>query len=385
MSESHSPARGAARNIMVACRLPLHVMPDLVNPLALSLIGGASRRADVRCLHRLSQVWRPALWALVLLALLLSAGCSAFRKRSDAAKAAPASAASAAEPDRAAADPPAAAKEPTATTPAAVALPAAEVSKLVSSAEAALQDGQEERARADLQRALAADPGHKLGQLLMQQITDDPVARLGKESSPYTLRSNDSLSKLAKTCLGDVHLFYVLARYNDIKVPSRVAEGQVVRIPARCATAARTPERHPAAPPTPAPAPTPPAPAPAPPAPPPPPPPPATPAPPPVVSEADRAFAAGSAARRAGQLDAALVQFQKAEAAGHPRAAAQVAEVRKALVERHSRDARAAVAQQKLDVALRHWDRVLELDPGNDTARVERQRVEKLKAKAAKL
>ncbi len=104
-----------------------------------------------------------------------------------------------------------------------------------------------------------------------------------------------------------------------------------------------------------------------------------------MVSEADRAFAAGSAARRAGQLDAALVQFQKAEAAGHPRAAAQVAEVRKALVERHSRDARAAVAQQKLDVALRHWDRVLELDPGNDTARVERQRVEKLKAKAAKL
>lgn len=385
MSESHSPERGGRRNIMVARRLPLHVMPDFVKPLALSSCGGVACLAIGRTPSRLSRAWRPALWAAVMIAVLLCAGCSMGRKRGDTTHTTPPAPSSAAEPERGGADPAPTPKEPATAAPAAVALPAAEVSKLVSSAEAALQDGQEERARADLQRALAADPGHKLGQLLMQQITDDPVARLGKESSPYTLRANDSLSKLARTCLGDVHLFYVLARYNDIRVPSRVAEGQVVRIPARCATAARTPERHPSAPPTPAPAPAPtppaPAPAPVPPA----PPPPATPAPPPVVSEADRAFAAGSAARRAGQLDAALVQFQKAEAAGHPRASAQVAEVRKALVERHSRDARAAVAQQKLDVALRHWDRVLELDPGNDTARVERQRVEKLKAKAAKL
>jgi tetratricopeptide (TPR) repeat protein len=371
---------------MVARRLPLHVMPDFVKPLALSSCGGVACLAVGRTPSRLSRAWPPALWAAVMIAVLLCAGCSMGRKRGDTTHTTPSAPSSAAEPERGGADPAPTPKEPAGAAPAAVALPAAEVSKLVSSAEAALQDGQEDRARADLQRALAADPGHKLGQLLMQQITDDPVVRLGKESSPYTLRPNDSLSKLARTCLGDVHLFYILARYNDIKVPSRVAEGQVVRIPARCATVVRTTERHPSAPPTPAPAPTPPAPATAP-VPPAPPPPatPAPPAPPPVVSEAERAFAAGSAARRAGQLDAALVQFQKAEAAGHPKAAAQVAEVRKALVERHSRDARAAVAQQKLDAALRHWDRVLELDPGNDTARVERQRVEKLKAKAERL
>jgi lipoprotein NlpI len=37
------------------------------------------------------------------------------------------------------------------------------------------------------------------------------------------------------------------------------------------------------------------------------------------------------------------------------------------------------MARQDLDVSIRNWDRVLELDAGNDTARLERKRAVTLK------
>ena len=53
--------------------------------------------------------------------------------------------------------------------------------------------------------------------------------------------------------------------------------------------------------------------------------------------------------------------------------------LRRELAVQHERDARTAFAKQDLDGAIRNWDRVLELEPGNDTARLEKQKAVKLK------
>ena len=53
--------------------------------------------------------------------------------------------------------------------------------------------------------------------------------------------------------------------------------------------------------------------------------------------------------------------------------------MRRKLVQKHTQIARSAMARQDLDGSIRNWDRVLELDAGNDTARLERQRAVTLK------
>ena len=45
-----------------------------------------------------------------------------------------------------------------------------------------LEAGNEEQAKAELQRVLASDPNNKLAQNLLKQISADPVATLGRES-----------------------------------------------------------------------------------------------------------------------------------------------------------------------------------------------------------
>ncbi|MFG5409507.1 hypothetical protein ABXN37_17220 [Piscinibacter sakaiensis] len=62
-------------------------------------------------------------------------------------------------------------------------------------------------------------------------------------------------------------------------------------------------------------------------------------------------------------------------------ASAKVTEVRRKLVQKHATIARSAMARQDLDGSIRNWDRVLELDPGNETARLERQRALSLQEK----
>ena len=96
-----------------------------------------------------------------------------------------------------------------------------------------LEDGHEDEARSVLQRALALDPGNKLALSLMRQLGTDPVTLLGRESFSYTVKAGESLSKIAGRFLGDIYLFYGLARYNDIKVPKQVGGGQVIRVPGK--------------------------------------------------------------------------------------------------------------------------------------------------------
>jgi LysM repeat protein len=284
------------------------------------------------------------------------------------------------------AEPPAAPPAPVITAPPAPAGPVTPVAqqqaqKIALAAADMLESGNEEQARTELKRALAADPQNKLAQNLSRQLVADPVAVLGRESFPYTVRSSDTLSRIAQRFLGDVYAFYILARYNDIKVPKQVSGGQVIRVPGKApppgstatAPAAESLPRKP--PPSPAPAPEPaPAPAPAPVASPPP-------APPPEPTPGERAMRNAAAAERAADLPRARAEYLVAASYNQPGAAAKAEQLRSQLVTRYGANARGALARQDLDGAIGNWQRVLDLDPENTTARLELERVRSLKEK----
>lgn len=191
-----------------------------------------------------------------------------------------------------------------------------------------LELGNEDQATAELQRALVADPNNRLAQSLLKQIQADPLATLGRESFIYRVQPGESLSRIAQRFLGDIHQFYILARYNDIKVPRQLQGGQMIRIPGK------------APPPPPAPPPAPKGTQ-------------APPAPPPAASQADD----GRAAERERQT--------KINAA--------------------TRAARVAFARQDLTNAIRNWDIVLELDPNNTNAQLERKKAVDLRDKLGKV
>ncbi len=123
-----------------------------------------------------------------------------------------------------------------------------------------------------LDKASALDPSNDLARKLSDQIKADAQKELGPTFFRYTVQRDDSLSKIAAAYLGDRFRFYILAKYNDIANPSRLAAGQVIKIPGRerppATAAGARPGAAPAAPTEPAAAPAPaaaePAPAPAP-------------------------------------------------------------------------------------------------------------------------
>jgi hypothetical protein len=218
-------------------------------------------------------------------------------------------------------------------------LPPGQVTKTVSNAIELLEAGSEDQASIELQRVLQTEPGHRLAQSLLRQIKDDPVTMLGRESFSYRVQPGESLSKIAGRFLNDVHQFYVLARYNDIKVPRQLAGGQMIRVPGKA------PPPAPAPPPVAVPAPA------------------TTPVaiPPPKPAPAPAAASEPS-------TDAALQAQRQKEA-----------------INRHTRAARSAFAKQDLNGAIRAWDNVLELDPNNRTAQLERQKAIDLKEKLTKV
>ena len=287
-----------------------------------------------------------------------------------------------------------------------------------------LNNGSEETAKAELKRILALDPYNKLAQNLQRQITADPVAVLGRDWFIYVVRPSDTLSSLASRYLGDANAFYILARYNDIRVPNQMTSGQQIRIPGRAPappppvvvtveprrpnppaplaeavrrSAPAETARHPPPPPPaepmravvpPAEAPRPssaPAEAARPAAAPVEAPRPAPPSVPPPVSPAEQALRQAEAAERGGDLDGAFAGYRRAATLNQPGAAAHADAVRKKLVAQHSAAARGALARQDLDESIRLWDRVLAADPGNDTARFERQRAITLREKVRAL
>jgi LysM repeat protein len=205
--------------------------------------------------------------------------------------------------------------------------------KLLRQALESLNDGNEQKARAELDELRLLEPDNKQAACLMRGITADPVSTLGRDSTPYTVRPGDLLGRIAQRALGDVCEFYILARYNQIKVPKALQAGQVIRIPGKVALA---PEAPAAAKPVSEP-----------------------PPPPPAASK---------------------------PAAPDP-AAVKAAEEKKrrALIERHQRNAQAAFRRQDLDTAIKEWDRVLELDPGNELAQARKQEALELARRLKKI
>lgn len=280
---------------------------------------------------------------------------------------------------------PARAPEPSVAPPPAV-TPATQqqAQKTALAAVDLLEAGNEEQAKVELQRALIGDPNNKLALSLTRQIAADPIALLGKESFAYTVRPSDTLSKIAGRFMGDIYSFYILARYNGIKVPRQVAGGQVIRIPGKApppgsldAEPARGAPGRPIATPPPAPAASPP---PAPPA--------VTPPPaPPEPTASEKALISAEAAERAGQVDKAYADYQRAAGASDlpSNGAARVEDLRRKLVARYTVSARTAFSKQDLDGSIRNWERVLQLDPTNDVARLEQQKARALKEKVKSL
>jgi len=229
----------------------------------------------------------------------------------------------------------------------------AQAQELALHAAKLLDEGHESEARAELQKALALDRENALAKNLMSQITADPVATLGTKAFKYTVRPGDTLSKIADVYLKDQYKFYILARYNNINPPRSLGAGQVIQIPGSAS-----------------------------------PPPPAAP-PPPVPAGADAArpgaaaslYQDGQQAQRDGDKDRAYDLFMQAAKADprdqHARAAAD--QLRPDLVATHERKAREAYRRQDLTTTIKEWDRVLDLDPNNPTARLERSRAEELK------
>lgn len=201
---------------------------------------------------------------------------------------------------------------------------AQQAQRLAMSAVEMLELGHEEPALAEIRRALQADPANRLAQSLLKQVETDPQVLLGREHFIYRVQPGESLSRIAGRFLNDVHLFYALARYNDIKVPRQLQGGQAIKVPGRQPPPAAAP---PAAPP--------PAPAPAP-----------TPAPPPAPASAP-----APAAPRP------------------PEAGPTAAEV---VIQQEYRRGLSLMAQQKPAEAIGAFDQVLERDPNHANARLKR-------------
>ena len=244
----------------------------------------------------------------------------------------------------------------------------AQAQRLAIEAVDQLQNGDETAARATLDQALALDAGNDLARKLVDQIKADAEKELGPVYFRYTVQRDDSLSKLAQQYLGDRFLFYVLAKYNAIANPSRLAAGQVIRVPGKApqggtapaASGARSqpePEAKPAT----------------------------AEAPPPAPPQQDAAalIAKGIELQRAGDLEGAYNAF--AEAAqrdpGNRDAVMQREGARQAMIRRYDREAAQAFQRQNLDLAIAKWDRILELDPANRKAKLESERALELKKK----
>lgn len=259
---------------------------------------------------------------------------------------------------------PASPGSPPAATPApevsaAEAKPAAQ--KLALQAVDQLQVGDEAGARQTIEQALKLDAANELAKNLQGQIAADAQRELGATFFRYTVQQGDSLSRLAQQFLGDRFRFWILAKYNEMANPSRLAAGQVVKIPGRAPPTlpvTATPEPVPAKP--------------------------ATPEPEPKPELAD-ALKKGAEQEKAGNLEAAYATYVDA-ATRYPastEASRKRDATRGALIRTLDREASQAFQRQNLDLAISKWDRILELDTNNRKARLERERALDLKKRMA--
>lgn len=103
----------------------------------------------------------------------------------------------------------------------------------IKDAIALLNEGQPEKAREELVKALKVRPGDMLARSLMRQIDTDPKVLLGAENYPYTVKAGETMSDLAQRFLGDPMMSYALARYNGLAAPGEIQSGQTLQIPGK--------------------------------------------------------------------------------------------------------------------------------------------------------
>jgi len=302
------------------------------------------------------------LWAAVALAL---AGCAAQEPApAPAPPPAPPPVVAAPEPPKPAPPP-----EPQLTP----AQAKQQAQKLTIDAIAQLQNGEVAAAQKMLEQAQTLDPANDLARKMQDQIRADPQKELGTVFFRYTVQRDDSLSKIAQTYMGDRFKFHILAKYNDIANPSKLAAGQVIKVPGRgpAAAAATAATAAPAAPAARA----------------------AEPADDVAKAAAIEAATPRNASmalmdqgrdlQKAGNLEGAYDAFREAALRdpGNRDAALQRDATRQALARRYEREATQAFQRQNLDEAIGKWDRVLALEPNNQKAKLERERALDLRKK----
>jgi len=295
--------------------------------------------------------FRTAAAALVTAAILI--GCAATPPASDTAPGAsrPATAAPAPVP----APPPVPELTP--------AQAKAQAQRLALDAVDQLQNGDEVAARQTLDKAVALDPTNDLAKKLQDQIKADAQKELGPVFFRYTVQRDDSLSKLAQQYLGDRFRFYILAKYNDMPNPNRLAAGQVIKIPGRAPAtppAAVAPPADTVAKP-------------------------AEPAAAPPRDDVAELLQKGKELEASGNLEGAYAAYSEAakKVPVTPEALRRRDTSRTALLRSLDREGTQAFQRQNLDLAITKWDRILELDPNNQKAKLERERALDLKKKMA--
>jgi LysM repeat protein len=225
-----------------------------------------------------------------------------------------------------------------------------------------LQNGDEPAARVTLDKAVALDPTNDLARKLQDQIKADAQKELGPVFFRYTVQRDDSLSKLAQQYMGDRFRFYILAKYNDMASPNKLAAGQVIKIPGRApatppAVAAPAADVSPKA---------------------------AEPEAKPRDDVADL-LQKGKDLEASGNLEGAYAAYSDAakKTPANAEAVRRRDASRAALVRSLDREGTQAFQRQNLDLAITKWDRILELDPNNQKAKLERERCLELKKKMA--
>ena len=110
---------------------------------------------------------------------------------------------------------------------------------------ALLDRGESELARTQLECALKLNPDSDRAKILVEQLDADPVKYLGRPNYLYKVKSNDTLSKIARERLGSSLKFYILARYNDIDIPANLVAGRTIKIPGKKPPPAAPPQPEP--------------------------------------------------------------------------------------------------------------------------------------------
>ena len=104
----------------------------------------------------------------------------------------------------------------------------------IQNAITALQTGKEANAKKELDTVLRQEPENKVARSLLAQIKTDPATYFGNQDSfSYTLQPGDTLSSIAQRFLDEPLKFYILARFNGITDPSRVAPGRTIKVPGK--------------------------------------------------------------------------------------------------------------------------------------------------------